>query len=99
MLTNQKLILIAVICVLEASLSSMAWSGNPVVGVTMLHTSAPNYPSGTVYVFQQDVEWFEQVDIRWVPLLMDESEEETRAKLQKLNGVFLTGGNEPIYEE
>jgi len=99
MFKNQLLISIAVFFILETAFSLREFSGSPVVGVTMLHTSSSTYPNGTVYVFQQDVRWLEQANIRWIPLFMDELEDETRAKLRKLNGVFLTGGGEPIYEE
>jgi hypothetical protein len=99
MLKPQILIYIAVSVCLESVFARRQAHKDPVVGVTMLHTSSPPFPPGTFYVFQQDVRWLEQANIRWIPLFMDEPEEATRAKLQKLNGILLTGGGEKIYEE
>ncbi len=68
------------------------------MGVVMLHTES-GYPSGSTYVLKEVLKWLEQYNIRWIPIYMNEQKEILTKKLSKINGIFLTGGEEPLFIE
>jgi gamma-glutamyl-gamma-aminobutyrate hydrolase PuuD len=70
---------------------------SPVVGLLLLHSRAAKHSESNIQFVQKEYsKWLEQVNIRWIPLYMEESEEQTRLKMSKIDGVFLTGGAEPF---
>ena len=71
---------------------------SPVVGVVLLHTYRSKFPRGTMFVLTAVTKWLNQAGVRWVPLYMDQSEKDTNERLAKVDGIFLTGGAEDLYE-
>jgi len=70
----------------------------PVLGVVMLHTES-EFPSGSTYALRNTLKWLEQYNIRWIPLYIDDEKSVLFQKLASVNGVFLTGGEEPLFVE
>ena len=61
------------------------------MGILTLGTK--NYPNKS-YFFGSYSKWLESSGLRWIPLLLHESEEQTRVKLDLIDAVLFTGGNE-----
>ncbi len=78
--------------------STICQNNDPVMGVVMLHTES-GYPSGSTYVLRNTLKWLEQYNIRWIPLYMNDEQSVLLEKLAAVNGIFLTGGEEPLFLE
>ena len=63
----------------------------PVVGILTLRHKEIKENS---YFFASYTKWLESVGLRWVPLLVQETEEQLMTKLKLIDAVLLTGGNE-----
>lgn len=69
----------------------------PVVAILTLHTSPKfEFPDGTSYIYTSYSKWVEQSEMRWIPVSVYDSPEVLKKKLEKVNGVLLTGGNEVL---
>ena len=66
----------------------------PVVGILGNATFQPDHPITMNYIYSSYVKWLEQSGIRWIPLLIRDTDDETNAKLERLDGVLLTGGSD-----
>jgi hypothetical protein len=82
----------------QSSKGCRTFKGNPVVGAVML-SNFGDLPQNSRYINKADKLFLEQVNIRWIPLFIDDSDSETEIKMSKINGIYLTGGLEPFYEE
>ena len=51
------------------------------------------YPNKS-YFFGSDPKWMESSGLRWIPLLLQETKEQTEIKLELIDAVLFTGGNE-----
>jgi len=78
---------------------------DPVIGVLTQALSDeqiedPRFDGYSQYIMSTYVDYFEAQGLRVVPITMFESEEETRDKMARLNGVFMPGGGwvNPDYE-
>lgn len=58
----------------------------------------PRFANYTYYVMSSFVKFLQGAGARVVPLIPSMSEEETFARLEKLNGVFLPGGDGDYYD-
>ena len=63
----------------------------PVVGILTIRDKLDKRKS---YFFGSYAKWVESVGIRWVPLFLQETEEQLLVKLRLIDGVLLTGGVE-----
>ena len=70
---------------------------SPVVGMVFLHDESKLQPANTFYAMKSYSKWLEQFNIRWIPLSMTDSPPVTERKLQAVDGLFFTGGNEPFF--
>ena len=72
----------------------------PIVGVLTLHISKnKHYPRHSTYLYTSYGKWLEESGIRWIPILLYDSQRTIRKKLDMVNGVLLTGGSEPLGTE
>ena len=72
----------------------------PIVGILTLHvTKNHHYPSKSSYFYTSYAKWLEESGIRWIPILLYDSQKTIRKKLENVNGVLLTGGAEPLGSE
>lgn len=70
-------------------------SSTPVIGILTLHTSSKfDYPIGSTYVYSSYTKWIEESEMRWIPISVFDSVDVVARKLELVNGVLLTGGNE-----
>lgn len=90
--------IIALIVMLGWSIRGTGCSDGPIIGLVLLHVKSAQYPSNYNFVVKAYSKWLEQVNIRWIPMYIDEPESETERKLQLVDGLFLTGGSEPFWK-
>ena len=90
-----KLILLLSTLSFQLTLSMATVETTPVIGILTLHTSPKfGYPDGSTYIYTSYGKWVEQSEMRWIPISVYESSDVIADKLNKINGVLLTGGNE-----
>ena len=57
----------------------------------------PRFAGKTTYIMDGYVNYVEAFGARVVPIISEESNEDTKAKLEVLNGVLIPGGSEDYY--
>jgi imidazoleglycerol phosphate synthase glutamine amidotransferase subunit HisH len=76
----------------------LARAEGPVVGLVFLPRNDRTRLNGS-YFLSTYHKWLGQMGIRWIPMYMDDPESVWLEKINKVNGVFLTGGGTPILDE
>lgn len=88
---------IELIFVVAWSVGRAKCTAGPILGLVLLHARSDKFPPNTNFVLKAYSKWLEQVNIRWIPMFLDEPESETQRKLALIDGLFLTGGSEPLW--
>ncbi len=82
---------------MAAILIKVSLHQSPVVGLVMLRGAPKGLPSDSSFVVKAYVKWLEQVNIRWIPLFIEDNETDFNLKMTLIDGIFLTGGAEPLF--
>ena len=70
----------------------------PVLGIVMLKKDT-DLPLNSNFILYQDALFIEQLGYRWIPIFQDEDINITYNMMDRINGLFFTGGSDPIFKK
>ena len=71
-----------------------------IIGILAYNVSKKsNFQKGSTYIYSSYYKWLEINNLKWIPISLNLSEKDLISKLEKVNGILLPGGGEPILDE
>ena len=85
---------------ISLSTSQILKKSTLVIGVVTIDVKKNlNLKKKTTYFFTSYAKWLEENNLEWIPISIYDGEKSLYKKLNKINGVFLTGGTQDLIDE
>ena len=95
---NTKRILMSFMIFMKISTQILS-KNTLVIGIVTLDVSKKLHLPKTNYMFTSYAKWLEQNNLEWIPITLNDSPSTLFEKLEKINGIFLTGGSQDLIDK